>query len=132
MTENQSNQPRPDGRFERNRITALSSALLVVAAVIGSESLASAASPIYAGDRISVVAVRTLAAARAGGLESATGLGWTAMAIFAVLLIRRVAIQSQMSEALPVRIQSVQAASMLSRQRRKHFQSSRSGGLYGP
>lgn len=132
MTENQSNQPRSDGRFERNRLTALSSALLVVAAAIGAESLATGASPIHSGDRFSVAAVRTLAVARTGGLESATGLGWTAMAIFAVLLIRRVAIQSQMSETLPVRMQTVRVASMVSRQRRKHSQTSRSGGLYGP
>ena len=124
---------RPEARVERSRLATVSSAMLVVAAVVGVDVGLTAASASSLVERGAIVAARSVSVARVSGLESATGLGWTAFAILAVLLVRRVSLPTAAKAPLsPIRLHAPRIDSILARQRRKQSISSRSGGLYGP
>ncbi len=64
-------------------------ALVVTAAIVGVDLAAVVHARIGMADRAAVATIRTFGTVKAVGLESATGLGWTAAALILLIVARR-------------------------------------------
>lgn len=106
--------------------------MVVTAAIVGLDLAALAHARIGMADRASVATIRTFGTVKAVGLESATGLGWTAAALIFLIVARR-GFWSHGRSGLPrvALFRSVTSRPCLALQRKIAI-SYHVGGLYGP
>lgn len=115
------------------RATAWAVAVVVFAAVAGLEITAGTLLRTSSADRAGIAIVRGFSPpVGLSGLDSATGLGWTAAAMALALISRRWVLSPRISSTLLCPIESSGAADQRHVIRRRSSISFRSGGLYGP
>jgi hypothetical protein len=114
------------------RMSVWTGAVVAVAAMAGVEIAAGSITRAALAERAGVVAMRTIGSAKITGIDSATGLGWTAVALMLVVVARRtLGPKKLVADTSTVEIPSNQRHHWL-RLRRRSSISYRSGGLYGP
>ncbi|MBK8266911.1 MAG: hypothetical protein IPK83_00830 [Planctomycetes bacterium] len=107
-------------------------AVVAVAAMAGVEIAADSFTRAALAERAGAVAIRTIGSVRITGIDSATGLGWTAAALMLVVVARR-ALSPRKLVADAAQVESIAVSHLHWHQlRRSSSISYRSGGLYGP
>ncbi|HWL92683.1 MAG TPA: hypothetical protein VNT79_04040 [Phycisphaerae bacterium] len=120
------------GAMPRRCMHGAIGSLILIAAVLGTDVATITLTGLNLRDRSANAQTRSFSAPMPGGLDSATGLGWTAAALVFVVLARRIYWTKSSVDSHAARYAPITSIRKHANRPRKVSLSFHTGGLYGP